>query len=167
MISEVVVDDTFVVTLKLKEPYAPLLSILASQEGSMISPKAIAEEGDQLATHPVGTGPFVFDSWKTGQEITLNSNKDYWGTVPKVDKVTFKVVPEDSTRLAMIESGEAHIAEQVPVTEIDRIENSSTMNLFRAEGLAVEFIGFNVKDALLSDVKVRQAVSYAVDRERP
>jgi len=165
MISEVVVDDTFVVTLKLKEPYAPLLSILASQEGSMISPKAIAEEGDQLATHPVGTGPFVFDSWKTGQEITLNSNKDYWGTVPKVDKVTFKVVPEDSTRLAMIESGEAHIAEQVPVTEIDRIENSSTMNLFRAEGLAVEFIGFNVKDALLSDVKVRQAVSYAVDRE--
>ncbi len=97
--------------------------------------------------------------------LTLSSNKDYWGTVPKVDKVTFKVVPEDSTRLAMIESGEAHIAEQVPVTEIDRIENSSTMNLFRAEGLAVEFIGFNVKDALLSDVKVRQAVSYAVDRE--
>ncbi|MBH9787781.1 glutathione ABC transporter substrate-binding protein, partial [Clostridioides difficile] len=85
------------------------------------------------ATHPVGTGPFVFETWKSGQEITLISNKDYWGTVPKVDKVTFKVVPEDSTRLAMIESGEAHIAEQVPVTEIDRIENSSTMNLFRAE----------------------------------
>lgn len=165
MISEVVVDDEYVVTLKLKEPYAPLLSILASQEGSMISPKAIAEAADELATHPVGTGPFVFETWKSGQEITLTSNKDYWGTVPKVDKVTFKVVPEDSTRLAMIESGEAHIAEQVPVTEIDRIENSSTMNLFRAEGLAVEFIGFNVKDTLLSDVKVRQAISYAVDRE--
>uniref|UniRef100_UPI0020BED667 ABC transporter substrate-binding protein n=1 Tax=Lysinibacillus fusiformis TaxID=28031 RepID=UPI0020BED667 len=60
---------------------------------------------------------------------------------------------------------EAHIAEQVPVTEIDRIENSSTMNLFRTEGLAVEFIGFKVKDALLLDVKVRQAISYAVDRE--
>ncbi len=165
MISEVVVDDTYVVTLKLKNPYAPLLSILASQEGSIISPKSITESADQLATNPVGTGPFIFESWKTGQAITLNTNKDYWGTVPKIDKVTFKIVPEDSTRLAMIESGEAHIADQVPVTDIARIENSSTMNLFRTEGLAVEFIGFNVKDSLLSNVKVRQAISYAVDRE--
>lgn len=165
MISEVVVDDTYVVTLKLKNPYAPLLSILASQEGSIISPKAITDSADQLATNPVGTGPFIFESWKSGQAITLNTNKDYWGTVPKIDKVTFKIVPEDSTRLAMIESGEAHIADQVPVTDIDRIENSSTMNLFRTEGLAVEFIGFNVKDSLLSNVKVRQAISYAVDRE--
>lgn len=165
MISEVVVDDTYVVTLKLKNPYAPLLSILASQEGSIISPKAITGSADQLATNPVGTGPFIFESWKSGQAITLNTNKDYWGTVPKIDKVTFKIVPEDSTRLAMIESGEAHIADQVPVTDIARIENSSTMNLFRTEGLAVEFIGFNVKDSLLSNVKVRQAISYAVDRE--
>ncbi len=165
MISEVVVDDTYVVTLKLKNPYAPLLSILASQEGSIISPKVIKESADQLATNPVGTGPFIFESWKTGQAITLNTNKDYWGNVPKIDKVTFKIVPEDSTRLAMIESGEAHIADQVPVTDIARIENSSTMNLFRTEGLAVEFIGFNVKDSLLSNVKVRQAISYAVDRE--
>ena len=165
MISEVVVDDTYVVTLKLKNPYAPLLSILASQEGSIISPKAVTESADQLATNPVGTGPFIFESWKSGQAITLNTNKDYWGTVPKIDKVTFKIVPEDSTRLAMIESGEAHIADQVPVTDIDRIENSSTMNLFRTEGLAVEFIGFNVKDSLLSNIKVRQAISYAVDRE--
>ena len=83
MISEVVVDDEYVVTLKLKEPYAPLLSILASQEGSMISPKAIAEAADELATHPVGTGPFVFETWKSGQEITLISNKDYWGLYRK------------------------------------------------------------------------------------
>ncbi|GLC88173.1 glutathione ABC transporter substrate-binding protein [Lysinibacillus piscis] len=165
MISEVIVGDDYTVTLKLKEPYAPLLSILASNEGSIMSPKVIAESADQLATHPVGTGPFVFDSWKSGQEIKLNTNKDYWGNVPKIDKVTFKIVPEDSTRLAMIESGEAHIADQVPVTDIERIENSSTMNLFRTEGLAVEFIGFNVQDSLLSDVKVRQAISYAVDRE--
>lgn len=165
MISEVVVDDPYIVTLKLKNPYAPLLSILASQESSIISPKAVSESADQLATHPVGTGPFIFESWKSGQAITLNTNKEYWGAVPKIDNVTFKIVPEDSTRLAMIESGEAHIADQVPVTDIDRIEKSSTMNLFRTEGLAVEFIGFNVKDSLLSNVKVRQAISYAVDRE--
>ncbi|CAM5611491.1 Glutathione ABC transporter substrate-binding protein OS=Lysinibacillus sphaericus OX=1421 GN=LS41612_06010 PE=3 SV=1 [Lysinibacillus sphaericus] len=60
MISEVVVDDPYIVTLKLKNSYAPLLSILASQESSIISPKAVSESADQLATHPVGTGSDLF-----------------------------------------------------------------------------------------------------------
>ncbi|WP_391119580.1 glutathione ABC transporter substrate-binding protein [Psychrobacillus sp. L3] len=165
MISEVIVKDDTHVTLKLSTPYAPLLSILASSEGSILSPKMINETPDQLATHPVGTGPFVFDSWKSGQEITLNKNNDYWGEKVKVDSVVFKVVPEDATRLAMVESGEAHISDQVPVTEIDRIENSDKMNLFRTDGLAVEYVGFNTTKAPFDNVKVRQAVSYAIERE--
>ncbi|MFF2753191.1 glutathione ABC transporter substrate-binding protein [Psychrobacillus sp. NPDC058041] len=165
MIKEVIVKDDTHVTLKLSTPYAPLLSILASNEGSILSPKMIKETPDQLATHPVGTGPFVFDSWKSGQEITLNKNNDYWGEKVKVDSVVFKVVPEDATRLAMIESGEAHISDQVPVTEIDRIENSDKMNLFRTDGLAVEYVGFNTTKAPFDNVKVRQAVSYAIERE--
>lgn len=165
MISEVIVKDETHVTLKLSEPYAPLLSILASNEGSILSPKSITETPDQLATTPVGTGPFVFGSWKSGQQITLNKNNDYWGEKVKVDSVEFKVVPEDATRLAMVESGEAHISDQVPVTEIDRIENSDSLNLFRTDGLAVEYVGFNTTQAPFDDVKVRQAVSYAVERQ--
>ncbi|WP_391207033.1 glutathione ABC transporter substrate-binding protein [Psychrobacillus sp. L4] len=165
MISEVIVKDDTHITLKLSTPYAPLLSILASNEGSILSPKMINETPDQLATHPVGTGPFVFDSWKSGQEITLNKNNDYWGEKAKVDSVVFKVVPEDATRLAMIESGEAHISDQVPVTEIERIENSDKMNLFRTDGLAVEYVGFNTTKAPFDNVKVRQAVSFAIERE--
>lgn len=165
MIKEVIVKDDTHVTLKLSTPYAPLLSILASSEGSILSPKMIKDTPDQLATHPVGTGPFVFDSWKSGQEITLNKNNDYWGEKVKVDSVVFKVVPEDATRLAMIESGEAHISDQVPVTEIDRIEKSDKMNLFRTDGLAVEYVGFNTTKAPFDNVKVRQAVSYAIERE--
>ncbi|WP_025785715.1 glutathione ABC transporter substrate-binding protein [Sporosarcina sp. D27] len=165
MIQEVVVKDPTHVTLKLSEPYAPLLSILASNEGSIMSPKAIDESAEKLATHPVGTGPFVFESWKSGQDITLVKNEDYWGTPVKLDKVVFKVVPEDATRLAMIEQGEAQISDQVPVTEIDRIESSDTLNLYRTEGLAVEYVGFNTTTAPFDDVKVRQAVSYAIERE--
>lgn len=165
MISEVVVKDDTHVTLKLSKPYAPLLSILASNEGSIISPKSIKETPDQLATHPVGTGPFIFDTWKSGQEIKLIRNEEYWGEKVKIDSVQFKIVPEDATRLAMIESGEAHISDQVPVTEIDRIENSDSMKLFRTEGLAVEYVGFNTTKAPFDNVKVRQAVSYAIERE--
>lgn len=165
MITEVIVNDTYSVSMKLASPYAGLLSILASNEGSIISPKAIAENGDKLKTAPVGTGPFVFKSWTSGQSIELETNQDYWGNVPAFNKLTFKIVPEDATRIAMVENGEAHISDQIPVTDLARIESSDSISLYRTEGLAVEYIGFNVQDPFLSDVKVRQAISYAVDRE--
>jgi peptide/nickel transport system substrate-binding protein len=165
MITEVKVIDEYTVQLSLAYPYAPLLSILASQEGSILSPKALAENPENLAQHPVGTGPFVFEAWKSGQEISLKKNENYWGKKPNIDGVVFKVVPEDTTRLAMIETGEAHINDQVPVTEIERIEASETMGLYRTEGLAVEYVGFNTKKKPLDDVKVRKAISHAIERE--
>lgn len=165
MIKEIKVIDEYTVQFLLEYPYAPLLSILASNEGSIISPKALSENPDKLAEYPVGTGPFVFESWKTGQEISLKKNENYWGKKPNIDRVVFKVVPEDATRLAMIETGEAHINDQVPVTEIERIEASKTMGLHRAEGLAVEYIGFNTKSKSVEDVKVRKAISHAIERE--
>nr|WP_223588666.1 glutathione ABC transporter substrate-binding protein [Neobacillus bataviensis] len=165
MIKEVKVVDENTVQLILEYPYAPLLSILASNEGSIISPKALAENPDSLSQHPVGTGPFVFESWKTGQEISLKKNENYWGKKPNIDRVVFKVVPEDATRLAMIETGEAQINDQVPVTEIDRIEASDKMALYRTEGLAVEYLGFNVKKKPFDDVRVRKAISHAIERE--
>jgi peptide/nickel transport system substrate-binding protein len=165
MINEVKIIDDYTVQLSLDYPYAPLLSILASNEGSILSPKALAENPEGLSTNPVGTGPFVFEAWKTGQEISLTRNEDYWGEKTKIDRVVFKVVPEDATRLAMIETGEAHINDQVPVTEIERIEASDSMGLYRAEGLAVEYIGFNTKKKPLDDVRVRKAISHAVERE--
>jgi peptide/nickel transport system substrate-binding protein len=165
MIKEVKVVDDYTVQLLLEYSYAPLLSILASQEGSIISPKAITENPDALSQHPVGTGPFVFESWKTGQEISLKRNENYWGKKANIDRVVFKVVPEDATRLAMIETGEANINDQVPVTEIERIEASDKMGLYRTEGLAVEYLGFNVKKKPFDDVRVRKAISHAIERE--
>lgn len=165
MINEVNIIDDYTVQFSLDYPYAPLLSILASQEGSILSPKALAENADTLSEHPVGTGPFIFEAWKTGQEVSLKKNEEYWGDQPKIDRIVFKVVPEDATRLAMIETGEAHINDQVPVTEIERIEASTTMGLHRADALAVEYIGFNVQKKPLDDVKVRKAISHAIERE--
>ncbi|WP_163100570.1 glutathione ABC transporter substrate-binding protein [Peribacillus alkalitolerans] len=165
MIKETKVMDDTTVQFVLKYPYAPLLSILASQEGSILSPKAIDENPEGLSQHPIGTGPFVFDAWKTGQEISLKKNDTYWGKAPSIDGVVFKVVPEDSTRLAMLETGEAHITDQVPVAELDRIEASKGMGIYRAEGLAVEYVGFNVKKKPVDNVKVRQAISHAIERE--
>lgn len=165
MIQEIKVVDDNTVHFILKYPFAPLLSILASMEGSMFSPKAIDEMGKKLAQHPVGTGPFVFESWTKGQEIKLVKNQNYWGEKPKVDGVVFKVVPEDVTRVAMVETGEAHIAAQIPVTEIERVQASDTMSLFRTEGTGVQYISFNVKKKPFDDPRVRQAIAHAIEKE--
>ena len=165
MIDDIEVVDEYTVRFHLSAAYAPLLSILSANEGSIISPKAISENPKKLWEHPVGTGPFVFDYWKAGQEISLKKNEEYWGDKPKINQVVFKVVPEDTTRLAMIETGEAHVNDQVPITEIERIEASETLNLYRADGLGIEFLGFNVQKAPFDQLNVRKAITQAIDRK--
>lgn len=165
MVKEVKAVDNYTVQFILDYPYAPILSILASNEGSILSPKAIAEHSDTLAKNPVGTGPFKFQSWTPGQEMILAKNDSYWGDIPKVDNVIYKVVPEDTTRIAMVESGEAQIGDQLPVTELERVQGSSDMTLSRTEGLGVEYIGFNVKKKPFDDVRVRQAIAHAIEKD--
>lgn len=165
MVKEVKVVDSTTVQFILEYPYAPLLSTLSANEGSIISPKAIDAGPESLAKNPVGTGPFTFASWKPGQEMVLVKNENYWGQKAKIDKVVYKVVPEDATRIAMVETGEANIADNVPVTDIERIEASSNMKLVRAQGLGVEYLGFNTQKKPFDDVRVRQAIAYAIERD--
>ncbi|TGU44872.1 glutathione ABC transporter substrate-binding protein, partial [Mesorhizobium sp. M00.F.Ca.ET.186.01.1.1] len=98
-----------------------------------ISPKAIEQYGRKLAEHPVGTGPFVFRSWEPGNQIVLDKNQQYWGDKPKIDHVIFRVVADDQKRIAMVENGEAHVAESIPVQEIDRLSASNRLHVYRSE----------------------------------
>ncbi|MGG4445511.1 glutathione ABC transporter substrate-binding protein [Brevibacillus sp. HB1.2] len=165
MIKEVKVIDPLKVDIILHYPFAGLLSVLASAEGGIISPKAMKEFGKELSKKPVGTGPFIFESWTPGQEIVMVKNEKYWGNQPKLEKVVFKTIPEDATRVAMVETGEAHVAEQLPVTELERVQNSQSMSLGRFESFAVDHIGMNVKQKPFDDVRVRQAIAHAIDKE--
>lgn len=163
-IKEVKVVDDQTVQFILHYPYTPLLSVLASAEGGILSPKAIEQYGKELTKHPTGTGPYKFESWTPGQEVVLVKNDSYWGDKPKLDKVVFKTVPEDTTRLAMVETGEAQVAEQLPVTEVDRVQNSTSMTLGRYASFSSEHIGINTKKKPFDDVRVRQAIAHAIDK---
>ncbi|MFF2754972.1 glutathione ABC transporter substrate-binding protein [Psychrobacillus sp. NPDC058041] len=165
MVKEVKVIDEYTVQFILSEPYSPLLSILASHEGGIISPKSIEKYGKEQIKEPNGTGPFVFESWTPGQEIVLKKNENYWGTKAKVAKVVFKVVPEETTRISMIETGEAQIAEPLSVPMMDTVEASQNTKVYRSEGYGTEYIGFNVKNEKLSDVRVRKAIAHAVEMD--
>lgn len=165
MITEINVIDPHTIQFKTEYPFAPLLANLAHYSGGIISPKAIDEKGDTLGQNPAGTGPFKFDSWTPGSELRLVKNEEYWGEKAKVDSVVYKVVPEDATRIAMVETGEAHLAEPVPVTDVERIEASSSMKLNRSEGLGIDYIGFNLKKKPFDDIRVRQAINLAIDTD--
>lgn len=165
MVKEVKAVDEFTVQFIMKEPFSPLLSILANHEGGIISPKTIEKYGKKIIQEPNGTGPFAFDSWSPGQEITLTKNDSYWGDEPKVDKVIFKVVPEDSTRISMIETGEAHIAEPLPVAVMDQVESSPAMDVYSSEGYGTEYLGFNVNNEPFNDERVRKAIAHAIEMD--
>jgi peptide/nickel transport system substrate-binding protein len=165
MIKEIKAVDEHTIQIITEYPFAPLLANLSHYAGGIISPKAIDEYGDNLGQHPAGTGKFKFESWTPGDEIKLTRNEDYWGDKPKIDSVVYKVVPEDATRIAMVETGEAHIAEPVPVTEVERIEGHPDMSLVRADMLGIDYIGLNVEKKPFDNVKVRQAINYAIDKE--
>lgn len=164
-LKEVKAVDGTTVQFMLNEPYAPLLSILASHEGGIISPAAIEKYGKDLGQNPVGTGLFKFESWNPGQEINIVRNEDYWGEKAKIEKAVFKVVPEGATRIAMVETGEAHIAEPIPYNEIERITASDKMELYRSDAIAVNYMGFNFNEKPFDDVRVRQAVNYAINQD--
>ncbi|MCT1399904.1 ABC transporter substrate-binding protein [Paenibacillus sp. LC231] len=175
MIKEVKVVDEYTVQLVTEYAFSPLLAHLAHSAVSMISAEAIKldyeklkageKAGAYLAQNPVGTGVFKLESWNPGQEVKLVANADYWGDKAKVERVTFKVVSEEGTRIAELETGYAHIIDPVSPSSISRIESTDGMSLNRQASLSLSYIGFNNNKEPFNDVRVRQALSMAINKD--
>lgn len=164
VIDKVEVVDENTVNITTKTPCGSLLQQLAHPVGAIISPAALETYGDQFSSHPVGTGPFKFVEWKIGEELVLDCNKKYFDGAPQVAKVYFRVVPEDSTRSLLLESGSADIALRLPVTEIDRLEGNADISNSESDTVMTMYMALNNNKGFLKDVKVRQAMNYAVDK---
>lgn len=151
------------VVLKLKYPDQQILPALAVPTAS-IYPKA-AE--NQLATKPVGSGPFMVKSFTRGQSTVLVRNPHYWRTGrPYLDQVDLTYVPDDTTRILQVRSGQAQLAEAVPFSQIDSLGKTSGLHVDIAPIVSYDGIFFNQKYAPLTDRKVRQALNYALDKQR-
>ncbi|UTR16394.1 glutathione ABC transporter substrate-binding protein [Salipaludibacillus sp. LMS25] len=175
MVEEVVVVDDYTVEFHTEYPFAPLPSHLAHNGGGMISLEAIEadyaamEDGEQPGSYinenPIGTGFFKFEEWQTGNRVELVRNDDYWGELAKVESVTFKVVPEDLTRIAELETGEAHIIFPVNPSDKALVENTEGVDVYEAESLSLSYVGFNLQKEPFDDPLVRQALSMAINKE--
>ena len=172
-ISEVVVVDEFTVQIKTEAPYVPIYATLTHPGGYMISPAVIAEDYEAMKNggepravvneKPVGTGFMKFDSWQAGQQIKLVKNEEYWGGAVAYDSVVFKTIPESATRAADLEAGYAHIIDPVQPIEVERVKQFASVT--EQPSVSIAYIGFNTQKAPLDNVKLRQAISKAVDRE--
>ena len=168
MIEEVEVIDEYNIRITTEYPFAPLAAHLAHDAGGIISPKAIEDDynGDiNLDIEAYGTGPFKLESWGQGEEVVISRNEDYWGDPAYLDTVTFKVVPEQLTRIGMLENNEAHIADQIESTNASRVENTAGVQLIAQPRWSLTYAGFNTEKEPFDDPNVRKAISMAIDTD--
>ncbi|WP_413377061.1 glutathione ABC transporter substrate-binding protein [Alkalihalobacillus sp. 1P02AB] len=175
MITEINVIDDYTIEFITEYPYAPLAANLAHNGGGMISKELIdadyaaMEEGRDpgavINEGPIGTGYFKFENWNPGQEINLTRNEDYWGEKAKLDGVTFRVVSEPGTRLANLQTGDAHISHPIIPSDVAQVEAIDNLEITRTPSVSLSYFGFNVEKEPFDDVKVRQAVSMAINKD--
>ncbi len=165
-ITDIEVVDTYTVILHTEEPFAPLIPNLSSHGFmAMASPAAVEEYGDEFSTNPVGTGPFKFVEWEQGERIVLERNDNYWGDNAYLDRVTFSIIPEDSSRVVQVETGEADVAMFVPPRERNRLLDNPNVNTVETSSLRSVYVGFNLTKEPLNDVRVRKAINYAINNQ--
>ena len=170
MWDSVTVDSEYQVTIHLKEPNNTFLNKLAQVR--IVSPKAIKELGkDGLAKQSAGTGPFILSERVDGGYTKMVRNENYWQDGPKVDTLTWRVVPEDGARVAMLQTGEADIISPLPAIQVDKLKNDASLDVLNLGGLTYRYATLNKNYTLadgrkpLDDVRVRQAMNYAFDSE--
>lgn len=167
----VVVDSEYQVTINLTEPNNTFINKIT--QFRMVSPKAMAMENasDYLAKNSAGTGPFVLSERVDGGYTKMVPNENYWREGSTVDSLTFQVVPEDASRIAMLQTGEADIITPVPVTDVSLIENDESIIIDVAPATTYRYVTLNTEWALedgrkpFADKRVRQACNYAFDSE--
>jgi ABC-type transport system substrate-binding protein len=158
------VDDA-TVRVTLKQPFAAFLFRLAHSAGGIVSPAAHQKWGKDLTLHPVGTGPFKFVEWVKGDRVVLERNDAYWGGRPHLDRVLVKTVREDSTRVLMLESGDADLIVNIPPEDIARLRKDARFSIESIPTARALFITVNAKKKPFDDVRVRQALNHAVNRD--
>ena len=167
--------DEYTAVVHLESPFAALLDGVASGWLCIVSPTAAEQWGpDEFQDHFVGTGPFVFKEWKRQEHIRLERNPDYWGGaeffdhhgLAYLDAIVFKFVEEASVRSGTLETGEIHVAQEVPAVDVERLnaEPDIDVSVKPGPGTGIMLL-FNMSKAPTDDLRVRQAINYAVDQK--
>jgi peptide/nickel transport system substrate-binding protein len=166
MIDEVKAIDENTVEFNLVEPQATFLTNLGMHAFGIISPEAIKKYGEKINENAVGTGPFIFESWKPNDSVTLVKNNEYWlPEFPKLAKLIYKVIPDNSSRLIALKNGELDIMVSLNPSDLSSIESDKNLQVMLRPPLNVGYITLNNTKEPFDNVKVRQAISHAINKQ--
>jgi peptide/nickel transport system substrate-binding protein len=163
-IESVVAEDEYTVTITTTEPYASTIATLTDPVVSMVSPTA--GEAGLLNTTPVCTGPFKYKSNEPSVSLSVVRNENYWGGKVKLESAMIYFLSEGDTRSIMLQSGDVDITLGLPLPIISKLESDSNLNIVTDETLRLYFLFVNNEKAPLDDIRVRQAINYAINREQ-
>jgi len=158
--------DDFTVKFTLGAANSAFIELSNIYAGRVLSPKAIQEvDVPGWAEGGYGTGPFTLTSWEKGVKVELTRNENYWGTKPALQTLIFRPIPEPTARVSALLNGEVDMIVVVPPDAIEQVKSDSNLVYEQGPSLHYWFIQLNTQAAPFNDVKVRQAVNYAVDKE--
>ena len=171
-LKDVVVVDPYTVRFVLSEAWPILPAMLPFQE--VVSKKFVEANGSEaLATKVNGTGPFKLVDWRKGDAVIMERFNDYYGgaaAIPPVgkacvDRVIFKVIPENASRVAALLAGDVDIVNELPPHTVKQVEANANTKVMSVRGTRSFFIGMNTQVKPLADVRVRQALAHSIDKK--
>ena len=173
--------DESTVVLNLTKASSAILGALSMSSFSIASPKALEEFGADEGTvddegvfrptgtfgteHPIGTGPFKFESWTRNDRLVLARNDDYWGEKAKLDQVIFRPIPDNAARLQALQTGEIQGYDLVEPQDVQTIEGDSNLQILDRPAFNVGYVGFNQAKPPLDKLEVRQAIAHGLNRQ--
>jgi peptide/nickel transport system substrate-binding protein len=160
--TDVIPIDDYTVEIKTDRPIATLPLMLARL--MVVSKKAVEAKGDNgFGQAPVGTGAYKFVEWKKNERIVMEAFPDYWRGKAKVDRFIVRPIPEDYSRFAALKAGEVDVVAGLPAERVGEVKSDPNLKIASARSVRNYSIAMNVRNKPFDDVRVRQALNYAVD----
>lgn len=170
--------DEYTIKVTLQEPFGAFINNLAHPCTVVVSPAVIAKGNEEAASNPAGTGQYKFVEWVAGEYLKVELNKDWWGYDEEIcdgeplaeadagfKTITFKPVSESATRVAMVQSGDADLIWPVPSENFEALSKTEGVVCEAEDSIVVRYLFMNNQKAPFNDVRVRQAINYAIDKE--
>ena len=163
IVSVDIVDET-TVKITTDGPDAMLLDNLC-HHGNSIVPKKLIDEGHDFNTEPIGTGPYKLVEWNRGDSLVFEAFEDYFGGAPAIKHMTWKIIPEGSSRTIALEAGEVDFIVEVENMDADRLRETPDVEVIEYENTSVNWLMLNNEKPGLDNENVRHAINTAIDKE--
>ncbi len=170
IINKIVKVNDYMITIHLTEKDASFIANIAANfmiiQSKEYADQLIAQDRmNELDNVPIGTGPFVYDSYFHNNHIRYKANSDYWDGTPEIEQLVFNITPKSTNRIAKLMTGDCDVSALPQSSEIDVIRKNPTLELQIQTGFNISYLGLNTERVPFNNLKVRQALAHAINKK--